>query len=131
MAKKIMAVDDENDVLLVIKTALQGEGFKVVTASSGPEALEKIPVEQPDLVILDIMMPGMSGFEVLEKLKADGATARIPVIMLTGLSERGKIREALASGTDYYIVKPFEFEELLTRVNAALEPSPLDDQFAI
>jgi len=129
MPKKIMAVDDENDVLLVVKTALQTEGFDVVTASSGPEALEKVFDETPDLVILDVMMPGMTGFEVLQTLRADDRTARTPVIMLTGLSEKSKIKEALAAGTDYYIVKPFDFQDLLTKVQIALNPAnddPLD-----
>lgn len=129
MAKKILAVDDENDVLLVVKTALQTEGFDVSTASSGPEALEKMAADVPDLVVLDVMMPGMTGFEVLEKIRADQRTAGVPVIMLTGLSEKSKIRDALAAGTEYYIVKPFDFQDLLTKVQIALNPAnsdPLD-----
>jgi CheY-like chemotaxis protein len=126
VAKKILAVDDETDVLLVIKTALLSEGFEVTSATNGREALEKIPAEKPDLVILDVMMPGMTGFEVLEKMKADPAMAHIPVIMLTGLSERSKIREALESGTDYYIVKPFDFHDLMSKVNDALNSSTND-----
>jgi DNA-binding response OmpR family regulator len=120
MAKRILAVDDETDVLLIVKTALQSEGFEVQTASSGADALALARESPPDLVLLDVMMPQMSGFEVLRALKADEATSTIPVIMLTGLSERGKIQEALASGTTYYIVKPFEFHDLLDKVNDAL-----------
>lgn len=130
MTRKILAVDDENDVLLVIKTALQSEGFDVATAATGPEALHKIGEDKPDLVILDVMMPGMTGFEVLEKMRADPNSALIPVIMLTGLSERSKIRDAIASGAEYYIVKPFEFHDLLSKVNLALNP-PVADQFSI
>ena len=126
MPRKILAVDDENDVLLVVKTALETEGFNVVTASNGFDALEKVAAEMPDLVVLDVMMPGMTGFEVLDKIRADSRTARIPVIMLTGLSEKGKIRDALAAGTDFYIVKPFEFRDLLTKVNIALNPANVD-----
>ncbi len=128
VAKKILAVDDETDVLLVIKTALQSEGFEVSSATNGQEALDKIPSEKPDLVILDVMMPGMTGFEVLDKMKSDPDMAGIPVIMLTGLSERSKIKQALESGTDYYIVKPFDFHDLMSKVNDALNSST-DDPF--
>ncbi|OPZ19880.1 MAG: Response regulator PleD [candidate division BRC1 bacterium ADurb.BinA364] len=130
MAQRILVVDDENDVQLVIKTALQSEGFDVATASNGPDALAEVANRQPDLIVLDVMMPGMTGFQVLEKLKSNEKTARIPVIMLTGVSERSKIQEALASGTDYYIVKPFEFHDLIGKVNSALA-APLEDPFTI
>ncbi len=126
MAHKILAVDDENDVLLVVKTALETEGYEVVTAGSGPEALEKLAMQQPDLVVLDVMMPGMSGFQVLEKIRANPDSARIPVIMLTGLSDKAKIREALGGGTAYYIIKPFEFQDLLSKVSIALNPANPD-----
>ena len=130
MAKKILAVDDENDVLLVIKTALQSEGFDVTAAADGPEALQRLKDDKPDLILLDVMMPGMTGFEVLDKIRANAETAKIPVIMLTGISERAKIRDAISSGADFYIVKPFEFHDLLSKVNMALNPS-LDDPFSI
>ena len=74
----------------------------------------------PDLIILDMMMPEMDGFEVLRRLRESLKTDRIPVIMLTGVSERGKIRQALDSGIDYYIVKPFEFHDLISKVKVAL-----------
>lgn len=121
MAKRVLAVDDEPDVLLIVRTALQSEGFEVTTAANGPDCLEAAEASPPDLILLDVMMPGMTGFEVLRKLKANEKTSLIPVIMLTGLSERSKIQEALTSGTDYYIVKPFEFEDLIGKVNEALE----------
>lgn len=120
MAKRILAVDDEIDVLLIVKTALQAEGFEVETASNGPDALALAKENPPDLFLLDVMMPGMTGFEVLRELKADDSTSSIPVIMLTGVSERSKIQEALMSGTDYYIVKPFEFHDLMAKVNEVI-----------
>jgi len=79
--------------------------------------------EKPDVVILDVMMPLMDGFEVLAKLKEDDATAAVPVIMLTGLSERSKIQKALISGIHFYVVKPFEFEELIQKVRTVLNAS--------
>ncbi len=118
--RKILAVDDEPDLLLIIKTALLGEGFEVVTATNGPDALAMAEDEKPDLILLDVMMPEMNGFEVLQALRDNEATERIPVIMLTGLSEREKIRDALAAGIDYYIVKPFQLNDLVAKVNLAI-----------
>ena len=119
----VLAVDDENDVLLIVKTALQAEGYNVVTAVDGPDALEAAAEHKPDAIILDIMMPGMDGFEVLDKLRDNSETVDIPVIMLTGLSERDRMREALERGTKYYIVKPFEFQDLISKVRVAIEDS--------
>lgn len=121
MPKRILAVDDEPDILMIVKSALQNEGFLVDTASNGPDAVAYAKETPPDLILLDVMMPGMSGFEVLSELKADDKTAMIPVVMLTGLSEKSKIQEAINSGTSYYIVKPFEFHDLITKVNEAME----------
>ena len=120
MSKKILAVDDELDVVLIVKTALQSEGFEVDTANNGPDALMLAKEKHYDLILLDVMMPGMTGFEVLRALKQHDATATIPVIMLTGVSERSKIVEAIKSGTNYYIIKPFDFDDLLAKVNDAL-----------
>lgn len=117
---KILAVDDEPDLLLIVKTALTGEGFDVITATNGPDALAMAEDSKPDLIILDVMMPEMNGFEVLEALRDNETTERIPVIMLTGLSEREKIRDALAAGTDYYIVKPFQLHDLVGKVKLAI-----------
>ena len=120
MAAKVLAVDDEPDVLLIIKTGLEMEGYDVVTATDGEEALASAREEKPDLILLDVMMPKLDGFEVLAKLKEDEATATIPVIMLTGLSDRGKIQKALISGIQWYVVKPFDFDDLLGKVREAL-----------
>lgn len=116
---KILAVDDENDILLILKTALKDE-YDVTTASNGPEALMKIEEDLPDLVILDMMMPEMDGIEVLEEIRKMSHTATTPVIFLTGVSDRAKIREALDKGTQYYIVKPFNYNDLLSKVAIAL-----------
>jgi two-component system alkaline phosphatase synthesis response regulator PhoP len=118
---RILAADDENDILLLIRTALESAGHRVMTASNGMDALELIQEEKPDLIILDLMMPGMSGLEVLKKIKADETLGPTPVIMLTGISERDKIQEALDGGAEYYIVKPFEYNDLLGKVDLAME----------
>lgn len=118
--KKILAVDDENDVLLILRTALRDD-FDMYTASSGPEALEIVEEIAPDAIILDMMMPQMDGMEVLVELRQRDATASTPVIFLTGVSDKKKVREALDKGTAYYLTKPFNHHELLTKVNMALD----------
>jgi cyclic di-GMP phosphodiesterase len=118
--RKILAVDDENDILLILKTALKDD-FDVETAQSGPEALQAIDESgAPDLIILDLMMPEMDGMEVLVKLRQLPMTAQTPVIFLTGVSDKAKIREALDKGTSYYIVKPFNYHDLISKVTLAL-----------
>jgi DNA-binding response OmpR family regulator len=121
MPHRILVVDDEPDVVMIIKTTLQAEGYDVASATSGRDALEEAFETTPDLVILDVMMPGMTGFDVLKALKANEKTAIAPVIMLTGVSEKKKIQEALEAGIDYYVVKPFDFDDLLAKVKQALE----------
>jgi len=122
----VLAVDDETDVLLLVKTALQAEGYRALTAVDGPDALKTAHDEKPDLILLDIMMPGMDGFEVLEKLREDDVTCQTPVIMLTGLSERERKRAAIDRGIKYYIVKPFEFQDLIAKVRLAIEDAEAD-----
>lgn len=117
--RKILAVDDENDILLILRTSLKDE-YDVRTASSGADALQKVDEEVPDLIILDLMMPEMDGIEVLETLREREDTATTPVIFLTGVSDKAKIREALDKGTDFYIVKPFNHNDLLSKVSIAL-----------
>ncbi len=118
----VLAVDDENDILLILKTALK-EDYRVSTAGSGQEALNRVSEEIPDLILLDMMMPGMDGLEVLEKLRDMPETAETPVIFLTGVSDKQKIREALDKGTSYYIVKPFDHHDLMGKVSIALKDS--------
>ncbi len=119
----ILAVDDENDVLLIIKTALQSEGYQVITATNGFDGLAMAEDRKPCLIILDLMMPEMDGMEVLRKLKESKVTDQIPVIVLTGLSDRSKVRQALDQGTSYYIVKPFDYQDLVSKVRLALSES--------
>lgn len=123
---KVLVVDDENDILLIVRTSLKDD-YEVETASSGPDALAHIEENSPDLIILDMMMPEMDGIEVLEKIRANPGTAAIPVIFLTGVSERSKIREALDKGTQYYIVKPFKQQDLMNKVALALREAGTTD----
>lgn len=116
MPKKILAVDDERHIVRLVEVNLQRAGYEVVTAYDGREALEKVQSENPDLVVLDVMMPYMDGFEVLKNLKADPKTAEIPVIMLTAKAQDADVFKGWQSGVDCYLTKPFNPMELLTFV---------------
>ena len=118
---RILVVDDEADVLEVIQACLQGAGYESVTARTGPEALERVGREQPDLMILDVMIPGLDGFEVLSRLRADPSTAELPVIMLTALDPASFAAKGRDLGADFYWVKPFDPDQLVTLINRILE----------
>src|SRR5262245_15341197 len=116
MAKKILAVEDERHIGRLVEVNLQRAGYGVVTAIDGQDALEKVKAEKPDLVVLDVMMPFMDGFEVLRNLKANPETAEIPVIMLTAKAQDADVFRGWQSGVDCYLTKPFNPMELLTFV---------------
>ncbi|MEO8287077.1 MAG: response regulator transcription factor [Chloroflexota bacterium] len=116
--QRILVVDDDQSVINLLKRGLSYEGFAVDTAASGPDGLALARERYPDLVILDIMMPGMDGLEVLGRLRA--ADPRIPILMLTARDTSADQVEGLQKGADDYVVKPFAFEVLLARVQALL-----------
>ena len=113
----ILLVDDEVKIILVLKAYLKKEGYRVVTAQNGTEALEKAASEQPDLMVLDLMLPRLSGEEVCRRLRRH---SRLPIIMLTAKAEARDRIEGLGLGADDYIVKPFSPQELLARIKAVL-----------
>lgn len=112
----ILAVDDITTNIMLLKAVLSRAKYKIITATGGTEALEKVASESPDLILLDIMMPDMDGYEVLRRLKADPATADIPVIFLTALHNPEDIVKGFKLGASDYVSKPFNHEELITRV---------------
>ncbi|HEY6586336.1 MAG TPA: response regulator [Candidatus Methanoperedens sp.] len=117
---KILLVDDEIDTLLPLKRSLEVEDYIVIGAGNGPEALIKAKTEIPDIILLDLMMPEMDGYEVCEKLKKDPMTKNIPVIMLTAKDAvRDKVK-GLDIGADDYVTKPFNLNELKARVKSVL-----------
>jgi len=116
MAKKILAVDDEKHIVRLIQVNLERAGYEVITANDGKEALDMVASEQPDLVVLDVMMPVMDGFETLRNLKANPATREIPVIMLTAKAQDADVFRGWQSGVDCYLTKPFNPMELLSFV---------------
>lgn len=118
--KTIMIVDDDDDIRLIVSAFLEREGYDCIKASSGMEALETLKKETVDLILLDIMMPGIDGFEVLDRLRKDERTESIPVIMLTGVEDREKTIDALNKGVTYFINKPFETIDLASKIRVAL-----------
>ena len=127
MAYKILAVDDEKHILRLVEINLQKAGYEVVTAGTGREALAALEIEQPDLVIMDVMMPQMGGFEALQIMKSDEKTAQIPVIMLTAKAQDSDVFEGWKSGADLYLTKPFNPQELLSFVKRILQARDSDE----
>jgi two-component system, OmpR family, alkaline phosphatase synthesis response regulator PhoP len=116
MAKHVLVVDDEVHVRRLVELHLERAGYRVTTASDGQEALDKVAAEHPDLVILDVIMPRVDGFEVLRRLKGNPETAPIPVLMLTVRIWDSDIKEGWHSGAYAYLTKPFSPQELLQTV---------------
>jgi DNA-binding response OmpR family regulator len=116
MKKKILVVDDEEDILHFLELVLREKGYDVVTAMNGHEALTTAQIEKPDLVLLDIMMPQMDGWEVLKLLRVDDETANIPVAMLSARTEAKDRVQGLQEGAIDYICKPFSLQELLAKI---------------
>jgi two-component system phosphate regulon response regulator PhoB len=117
---RVLVVEDEPDIAALIAYQLTREGFRVETAGNGPEALEAVGREIPDLIVLDRMLPGISGDEVLTQLKAEPVTANIPVLVLTAKREQEDRIEGLELGADDYLTKPFSPRELVLRAQAIL-----------
>ena len=116
----ILIVDDNTQNLELLEAYLDGLPCEIRTARDGLEAIEAVESEAPDLILLDVMMPKMSGFEVCKKLKDDPATRSIPIMMITALNELGDIERGVESGTDDFLTKPVNKLELLTRVKSLL-----------
>ena len=123
--RRVLVVDDEENVTHLVSSALRFDGFETMTADSGTSALAKIVEYDPDLVVLDVMMPGRDGLGVLQDLRAAGS--QVPVIFLTARDTAGDRVSGLRAGADDYVVKPFSIEELLARVHAVLRRSVPDD----
>jgi len=120
MSARILIVEDEEPLTMMLRYNLEAEGYAVETAGRGDEAEIKLAESPPDLVVLDWMLPGLSGIELCRRLRARPATARLPIIMLTARGEEGERVRGLATGADDYIVKPFSLPEFIARIGALL-----------
>jgi two-component system, OmpR family, alkaline phosphatase synthesis response regulator PhoP len=118
--KTIMVVDDNPDIITIVRTILEGKGYNVMSAYSGAELLSTLEKDKPDLVVLDIMMPQMDGLEVLTRMKAAPDTAAIPVILLTAKVQYEDVLGGYKLGADYYITKPFTSTQLINGINLLL-----------
>ncbi|HWS52870.1 MAG TPA: response regulator, partial [Pyrinomonadaceae bacterium] len=113
MSKRLLVVDDEPNLLRAVAACLRGEGFDVVTARGGAEALVRVAETVPDLVVSDIRMPGMDGYQLARQLRASPRTALTPVVFLTAKDETADRIEGFRTGVDAYLTKPFEPDELV------------------
>lgn len=117
---KVLVVDDEPNILRMVAQYLTTENFTVEMASSGMEALGKVDTFGPELILLDVMMPGMDGFEVLDKIKSNPEYSSTPVIMLTARDQSADVLKGYQSGATAYQVKPFDMDELLETIDKVL-----------
>ncbi len=115
--RRILLVDDEPNLVKIISRRLAAEGFEVSVATDGEAALERARTEKPDLILLDVMMPKLSGYEVCRQLKQDVRYKTIPILMLTALAQQSDEEFGLEVGADAYMRKPFKTQQLLDKIN--------------
>src|SRR5581483_1151338 len=127
---RVLVVDDTPENILLIRAQLERAGYAVQTAASGQAALDAVASDPPDLVLLDLMMPGIDGYEVCRRLKADDVTRTIPLVVLTALQAREDKLRAFAEGADDFLTKPVDRAELLARVRSHLRLKSLYDMLA-
>ncbi len=118
--KRVLIVDDDPCVVEVIAANLQAEGYEVETASDGDEAWRRVTADMPDLIVLDWMLPGRTGLELLADLRRDGRASRVPIVLLTAKARDSEIWEGWQAGADYYLTKPFQMEQLLYYLDVLL-----------
>ena len=125
----ILVVDDEPNNRLLLKVMLAPDGYDVVTAAAGEEALAMIALHPPDLIVLDVMMPGMDGYQVAARIKSGDATRHIPIIMLTALNDRNSMMHGLNAGAEQFLTKPVVRAELSLRVRNLLRLTESPEPF--
>jgi len=119
--KHVLLIEDEPNIIEAISFILQRDGWKVSSHSDGLSAVEAVTAATPDLVILDVMLPGRSGFEILRDLRAAPATGALPVLMLTAKGQARDRQEAEAAGVSHFLTKPFSNQEMLSVVNGMVQ----------
>ena len=120
MSKRILAVDDEPHILKLVSFSLRAKGFDVLEATDGLSAIEIAEAEQPDLILMDVMMPALDGYEACRRIKANPKTAHIPVVMLTAKTQVAEQKTGLDAGALDYVCKPFTPKDLVAQVNGFL-----------
>jgi len=120
MDKKILVIEDDPATLRLIDYSLRHEGYQVLTASNGLEGLRKVHNEEPDLIILDVMLPGMDGFEICHHLRSEPDTAQLPILMLSAKAQEIDKNTGLKVGADDYLAKPADPSEIVSRVESLL-----------
>jgi DNA-binding response OmpR family regulator len=121
MATRILIADDEPNIVISLEFLLKREGYDVVVAHDGVQALERVRAERPDLAILDVMMPNRNGFEVCQDLRHDPEFKTLRIMMLTAKGRDTEVSKGLALGADVYMTKPFATRDLIAKVKALLE----------
>lgn len=122
MAHKVLIAEDEPSIVLSLEFLLRGAGYEVAVAANGADAMALAGKDLPDLVVLDVMLPSVDGFEVCRRLRADPATRRARILMLTARGRASEVEKGLAAGADAYLTKPFSTRELLKTVAGLLDP---------
>ena len=120
MSKRILIVDDEPNIVISLEFLMKREGFEVAVARDGEEGLQAIRSQRPDLVVLDVMMPKLNGFEVCEAVRADRDLDEVRILMLTAKGREAEMKKGLGLGADAYVSKPFSTHALVEKVNALL-----------
>lgn len=120
MAKKILIVDDETNIVISLEFLIKQAGYELRIANNGQEALEQVATFQPDLILLDVMMPKINGFEVCHRVRENPAWQNIKIIMLTAKGREVEVTKGLALGADAYVIKPFSTKELMAEVRHIL-----------
>ncbi|MCU7796984.1 MAG: response regulator [Candidatus Thiodiazotropha sp. (ex Myrtea spinifera)] len=121
MPKKILIVDDEPNIVLSVEFLMKRSGYDVVTATDGQQALDLLAEVDPDLMILDVMMPRKNGFEVCAEIRADQQFLKLPILMLSAKGREAEVKKGLSLGADAYITKPFSTHELVEKVSELLQ----------
>lgn len=119
-SKKILIVDDEEDLVETVRFPLEMEGYHVLVSHNGEEALDQARIENPDLILLDLMLPKVDGYEVCHRLKSDDRYKHIPILMLTAKSQEKDMMLGMETGANEYITKPFDIRDLLKKVKERL-----------
>ena len=128
MKKRILLVEDDPGAIRLVGYTLEQEGYEVLTAANGVEGLRKAREEEPDLLILDVMLPGLDGFELCRRLRADAQTAGLPVLMLSAKAQEIDKTTGLKMGADAYLTKPADPSEIVSRVESLLAQKSIEEK---